>query len=414
MFNPTLYLVAIAIFLVGSAFFSGMEAAIFSLSRFRIKTLLFENRRGARTLARLKKESRSTLAAILLANLIVNTAASSIAAILLIRFTADHRIPLFFSYLIDSVLMTSLLLVVGEITPKVITIANPEFFALRFGGIVRLVTRLFRPFTAFSEFGVRRFFPVREARGITDEEIKFMLGEAKKYNVLDESEERFSCQILKFGRIQVREIMTPRTKTVGIGTDADRAKALELVRKNRHSRICVFDPKGEVSGVLYAKDLFSLPGPGNQRLVSEIMREPYFVPETKRIDSLLEEFRKKGVHFSVVVDEFGSFSGVITLEDILESLFGEIVDEYETTEDLPYRRTGDGAYVFDGDISVNEIRQLLGDRFSGSGNERLAALILQHLGRFPKQGEQFSLGDFELLVEEVRNREIRLVRIKKA
>jgi putative hemolysin len=413
MFNLTWYLTAIAVFLTGSAFFSGMEAAIFSLSRFRIKTLLFENRRGARTLAWLMKESRSTLASILLGNLIVNTAASSIAAIILTRFTVAHRVPAFFSFVIESVLMTSLLLIVGEITPKVIAIANPEFFALRFGGIIRFVTGLFRPFTLLSELGARRFFPVRETHPITDEEIKFMLNEAKKYSVLDESEERVGYQILRFGRIKVREIMTPRTKTVGISADAELTSALDLVRKNRHSRICVFDPKGEVIGVLYAKDLFAIAAPEKVRSVAEIMREPYFVPDTKQVDSLLEEFRKKGVHFSVVVDEFGSFAGVITLEDILESLFGEIVDEYETAEDLPYRRTADGAYVFSGDISLNEIRQLVGDLFPGPGNERLSAVILQQLGHFPERGARLQIGHFELVVEEVRNREIRSVRVRR-
>lgn len=413
MFNPTLYIIAVGLFLIGSAFFSGMEAAIFSLSRFRIKTLLFENRRGARTLAWLKKESRATLASILLGNLIVNTAASSIAAIILIRVTNLYRISHFLSFMIETVLMTSLLLLVGEITPKVIAIANPEFFALRFGGVIRMITRLFHPFTALTELGARRFFPVREMHGITDGEIKYMLNEAKKYSVLEESEERFGYQILKFGRIKVREIMTPRTKTAGISADSDLVKALEMVRKNRHSRICVFDPKGEVVGVLYAKDLFSLSAPSTIHSVSEIMREPYFVPDTKQIDSLLEEFRKKGIHFSVVVNEFGSFLGVITLEDILESLFGEIVDEFETAEDLPFRRTADGAYVFSGDISVNEIRQLLGEFFPGPGNERLSAVILQHLGRFPERGARLRLGDFELVIEEIRNREIRSVRVRK-
>jgi len=413
MFNPTWYLTAFAVFLAGSAFFSGMEAAIFSLSRFRVKTLLFENRPGARTLAWLKKESRATLASILLGNLIVNTAASSIAAIILTRFTAAPRVSGFLSFAIETILMTSLLLIVGEITPKVITIANPELFALRFGGIIRFVTRLFRPFTILSEFWARRFFPVRDTHIITDAEIKYMLNEAKRYSVLDESEERFGYQILRFGRIKVREIMTPRTKVVGIGVDAEYAGALELVRKNRHSRICVFDPKGEVIGVLYAKDLFSVADPDKVRSVSEIMREPYFVPETKQVDSLLEEFRKKGMHISVVVDEFGSFSGVITLEDILESLFGEIVDEYETVEDMPYRRTADGAYVFSGDISINEIRQLVGDGFPGPGNERLAAVILQRLGHFPQRGARLQIGDFELVVEEVRSREIRSVRVRR-
>jgi putative hemolysin len=414
MVNSYFYLGAIAVLLAGSAFFSGMETAIFSLSRFRVKTLLFENRPGARAIDQLKKDSRSTLTVILLGNLIVDIAASSIAAILLTQITVAHHIRPAVAFIADSVLMTSLLLLFGEITPKVIAIANPEFFAVRLGGIVSLIVRIFRPFTVLSGFFIDRFVPGRETRAITDDEIRYMLNEARQFGVLDESEERFGYQILKFGKMIVREIMTPRTKTVGIGADADLGQALELIRRTRHSRIGVYDSKGEVIGVLYAKDLFSISGPLADRRVGEIMREPYFVPETKRIDNLLEEFRKKGVHFGVVVDEFGAFSGFVTLEDVLESLFGEIVDEYDTADDLPYRRSSDDAYVFSGDITVNEIRRLLGEQFPGPGRERLSALILDQLGRFPRKGDRFRMGDFEVVVEEIRNRQIRSVRVIKS
>ncbi len=412
MVNPLLIAFAILVCLTGSAFFSGMEAAVFSMSRFRIKTLLIENRPGARTLERLKANSHITLGGMLFGNLLVNTAASTLAALLVNALVMDWPVPPALLFIVDSVLMTSVLLVCGEITPKTITIADPQRYALRFGFLLSILIAPFRPLTVLLNHFFHHIIPHREPHLVTDEEIKYMLTEAKHSGIVDEREERFAYQIMKFGRIAVREIMTPRIKVAGVSAEAEIEKVLTLIRRTRHSRICVFDASREVVGVLYAKDLFPDAALIRVKSSSDLMREPYYVPETKHIDSLLEEFRKKGIHFAVVVDEFGSFTGVVTLEDILESLFGEIIDEYEPVPELPYQKIDEHTYVFAGDTGINDLRQVFGDQFPGEDGERLAGIILRHLGRFPRRKEAMVLGRFTLTVDDTRNREIRRVTIK--
>jgi len=411
--NAFIYIILICVFLLLSAFFSGMEAAIFSISRFRVKTLIFENRKGARALEKIKKEPGKTLASILLSNLLLNIGASSIAAIILTQAINTYSINATWSFIIGSIIMTSLILILSDTTPKVIAISNAEFFALRFSRIIGFISGIFNPISSFAEELIRRIAPTKSHHPISDKEIKFMLNEAKKFNVLDEREEQYGYQILKFGRMKVSEVMTPRTKVVGIDSDADLSTAKELIKKTRHSRIVVYDKSGEICGSLYAKDLFLKSQSPTVKIVEDLVREPYIIPETKLVDNLLAEFRKKGIHFGVVVDEYGDFSGVITLEDILESLFGEIIDEYDSIADLSFRKVAPDTFLFTGDISIAEVNQILRAILFDDEGERLAAMILKHLGRFPEEKERFCIGNFEVAVEEIRNQAIRKVLIKK-
>ena len=413
MSNLVIYLIIVFIFLFFSAFFSGMEAAIFSLSRFRIRTLVFEGRIGSATLERLREKSVRTLASLLLANLLVNVGASSVAAIILVQLVARYKLNATLSFIIEVIVMSSFLLIIGEITPKVITISNAESFALRFGNIVAYVSKIFNPISSLMEALSHWILGQRKtAEVISDKEIKLMLGEAKKFNVLEDGEVAFAHQLLKFSKMKVSEIMTPRSKVVGIDFESSIEETGQTVARSKHSRICVFDKKGDVVGMVYAKDLFLSP-PDKPDNLKALMREPYVIPETKLLDSLLSEFRKKGVHIAVVVDEFGSFAGIITLEDVLESLFGEIVDEYDELGDLPFRLITPTSYSFHGNISIGEVAQVLGVEPFADGNERLSAFILGHLKNIPKAKEKINLGNLEIVVERVRNRTIEKVLIKK-
>jgi len=415
--NIVSYILLIILFLILSAFFSGMEAAIFSISRFRIKSLLFENAKGATTLNRLRINSGKTLAAILLANLLVNIAASSTAAVILVHIISEFKTSASLFWTLEVILMTSLLLIFGEITPKVIALSNAEFFALKFSNIINFIANLFSPISHFLEILANRitFYPTSGRRVIQDEEIKHMLTEAKKFKVLDENEVKFSYQILKFGKKRVSEIMTPRQKVVGIKLHAPLDEAKLVISSSKHSRICVFDKKENVVGILYAKDVFinQYNKERKNKSLKDLMRKPYIVPETKQIENLLEEFRKMGIHISVIVDEFGDFSGIVTLEDILESLFGEIVDEYDGISDLPYRKLSTNTYIFDGDISIGEIARILNIEPFKEERERLSAVILEHFGKFPKEGDTFQISNLEIVVEEISGKTIEKVLIKK-
>lgn len=414
-----LYFVLIVIFLVLSAFFSGIEAAIFSLSRFRIKTLIYEERKGAQTLDRLKKESGKTLAAILLANLLVNIAASSVGAIILIQVTANSRINTTLSFIVYFLIMTSLLLIFGEITPKTIAFSNAEYLSLKFGKIISIISYVFRPISSLMMVFTKAIIskqPPEDHTAISDEEIRIMLSEAKKCSVLDEREEKFGYQILQFGKMRVNDIMTPRYKVVGVAVDASLQDVRETMVSEKHSRICVFNKNHDVVGILYAKNVFinHMNSKANEELtVKELMRDPYIVPETKLIDNLLSEFRRNGIHISIIVDEFGSFSGIVTLEDILESLFGEIVDEYDEVTDFPYKKLGVNRYIFDGDISIGELASVLEIEAFADERERLSGFILNHFGKIPNEKESIKLPGLKIEIKEMRDRIIERVLIEK-
>lgn len=409
---------AIVFFLGSSAFFNGMEAAIFSISRFRVKTLLFEKRKGAKTLDRMKSMPGRTLSTLLLAGMLVNVAASSVAALVLLNVIRRYGLDTTVSFIIEFVLMTSIILIFGEIAPKIVAMANAEILALRFGKVIELLAWFFAPVSRAMESIMRRVLGPRldrEPDAISDKEIKLMLSEAKRFKVLDEGEEEFGYQILKFGKMTVSQIMTSRQKVVGIDIEAGLEQAEKVINEQKHSRICVFDAKGDVAGILYAKDLFlhRVRKTNAAKSIRDMMREVYVVPETKHVDSLLAEFRQKGIHMSIVVDEFGNFTGIVTLEDILESLFGEIVDEYDEVTDLPYEKVSPRTYRFEGDVSISDVVRVLHIEPFAPESERLSGYILGHFGRIPAEKERIALTNIELTVEMVRDRKIEKVLVRK-
>ncbi|MGB7053765.1 MAG: hemolysin family protein [bacterium] len=416
MTNLLIYSFIIVIFLGFSAFFSGMEAAIFSISRFRIKTLLFEKRVGADTLEKIKREPGKTLAAILLANLLVNVGASSVGAVILIQLIQQYHLDATMAFIIEFIAMTSLILVFGEIAPKTIAISNAERLALRFGKYIEYVSLFFSPVSRTMERFMQRVLgpqTTRRTDTISDKEIKLMLSEAKQLRVLDEGEEEFGFQILNFGKMTVSQVMTPRQKVVGVPVTASIDDAQEIIKTQKHTRICVFDEHDEVIGILYAKDLFmNQISTGGPKVIKELMRELYVVPETKHLDNLLGEFRKKGIHISIVVDEYGNFTGIVTLEDILESLFGEIIDEYDEVSDLPYEKLSADTFLFEGDITIGELSRILRIEPFAEEGERLAGYVLSHFGKIPNERDKIQLANIELTIEEIHDRIIEKVLVR--
>lgn len=417
----TLYIVALFIFLGMSAFFSGMEAALFSISRFRVKTLVSEERRSARTLERLKSEPGTTLASILLANLLVNIAATSIGALIMVHVVETYRVNTTVSFILQMFVMTSLLLILGEITPKTIAITHAERFSLRFSRVIAVVSFIFRPVSRFMEMLAKQIIQLQKGSGretVSDKEIQLMLSEAKEFKILDDGEERFGYQILKFGKVTVGEIMTPRHKVVGVDVHTDIEEIKRTIITQKHSRVCIFDEKDDIIGVLYAKDLFvqELNNDVSPRDVRAIMREPYIVHESQHVDNLLVEFRKQGIHFAAVVDEYGYFTGIVTLEDILESLVGEIVDEYDRHDelpDVPYRKVSRDTYVFEGDISIGELASILDIEPFADEGERLSGYLFDHFKRVPRENEQIRVNDLEITIENIHDRTIEKVVIKR-
>lgn len=317
-----LHLFLMSIFILCSAYFSGMEAAIFSISKFRVKSLLFENIRGAKVLARLKDDSGKTLSTLLLLNDLVNIGASSMATIVISNLLLKYNLRPVFFYIFEVFLMASILLIFGEITPKTIALNNAEFFSLKFGFILEILNKLTMPFTKFTECLVHLILPQKRIVSVSEDDIRIMLAEAKKLNILNESEEQLGYRLLKFSRTMVEEIMVAKDRVVFVDLNSTIDQAMEIMKKAGHTRICVID-NNKVIGILYAKDLLFQRSKLDLS-VTKVMRAPFIVLNIKPIDELLVEFRRKGIHFGIVCDKQNNFLGIITLNDVLKYLFGEI------------------------------------------------------------------------------------------
>lgn len=316
-------IILILILLICSAFFSGMEAAIFSITKFRVKSLLSENIKGARSLARVKENPGKTLSTLLLLNDFVNIGASSVAAVVISQIFIQYRLNPVFFVVLEIFLMTFILLMFGEITPKTIALNNAEPFGLNLSFIINFLNQITLPFTSLTGKIVHLIIPQRKVVVTSEADIRTMLAEAKKMHILDENEEQLGYQILKFGRALVEEVMIPAPQVIGLEADKTLFDAMQIIKKSGHSRIVVYDNKNKVVGVLHAKDILSQNLPLEKK-ISDVMRKPFFVLKNNPIDELLTEFRKKAVHFSVVMDENNSFLGIVTLNDVFKYLFGEI------------------------------------------------------------------------------------------
>ncbi len=396
--------------LVASAFFSSSETAYFSISPLRSARL-----GQAKLVQRLLKSRDKLLGTILSGNLVVNVAASSLWTTLLIiasqhwGWDQGQLLP------IGAASMVVMLLAVGEITPKLVAIRIPMTLARIYAPVLLFFTWIFTPLTwalnALSRLLLRR--RRKEKPFPTDEEVKTMIEMAVRYGILRKEEEQIMENLVDLGERTVTEVMTPRVEMHALPVDTTRSRALAYVKRTHKSRYPVYrDTTDEIAGVLYTKDLLLAPP---RTSLKKILREPVFVPESKALSELLEELRRSDQHIAIVADEFGGIAGIVTLEDILEAIFGEIVDEYDSTRaETPYEKLGAARFLVDGDIDLATLNQLFDEAFAEAEDEfdRLSELIAHELGHIPEKGEVLSYQGFDFLIKKVKGLRIEKVLIQ--
>lgn len=401
-----------ALLLVASGFASGSEIAFFSLSPNDVAEL-DEERDCDRKIIKLREESERTLATILITNNFVN-----VTIIMLLNYVIasviDFGQAYWLQFLCITVLLTFLLLLFGEIIPKVYSRISPLKFCRRVVNGIMFARQLFWPVeTLLLESGLIAGKIVQSKKHVISvDELGHALEITDKEDIKDEKD--MLQGIIRFSDEMVREIMTSRQDIVDIDIRTSFADVLKCVVDNNYSRIPVYqDSVDNIRGVLYIKDLLPHIGkPANFRWQS-LIRPAYFVPETKKIDDLLHEFQVNKVHIAVVVDEFGGTSGIITLEDILEEIVGEINDEYDE-EDMQYVKLSYNSYVFEGKTKLVDFSRLLGlddDFFDEDIDaDTIAGLMLELKGDFPSIHEKFKYKNvtFEVLKKEQR----RISRVK--
>jgi putative hemolysin len=408
--------VILIILLIASALMSGSEVAYFSLSPADLKKLKASRDKNAQTVLKLYNMPERLLSTILVANNTVNIAVVIISAFISTRLFDFSNSPVL-GFIIQVLVITFLLLFFGEIMPKIYASKYVLKTALFMSVPLLVLQKLFRPVTSLlilsSSFFRRRTIHSHKNLSMND------LSDALELTTEDfHDDEKILKGIVKFGNINVSAIMCPRVDVMAIDIKSGFCQVINKIIDSGFSRIPVYSGSfDDVKGILYAKDVLPYSGNPDSFKWQALIRPPYFVPETKKINDLLKEFQIKKMHMAIVIDEYGGTSGIVTLEDILEEIVGEIGDEGDDEQTL-FRKIDERTYIFEGKVLLNDfcrIYNIEGDRFEEirGESETLAGLILEVTGEIPQNGRKITINEFTFIIESADKRRIREIRVIK-
>ena len=293
---------------------------------------------------------------------------------------------------------------------------DPEGWLFRWNGFIRVSTSLFAPLSSLSLLLSREKSPSGEVTTmVTEDDLKTLVDVGQQDGVLEQEESKMIQAIFRLGDTLTREIMVPRIDVQALEIGTSLSDAVDTLLKTGFSRLPVYEETiDNILGLLYAKDLLQIWRDGNEyaEIRQELLRKAYFVPEAKKVDELLGEMQGRHVHMAIVVDEYGGVAGLVTLEDIIEEIFGEIQDEYDE-EEQPYIQVDDGEYIFRGRIDLDDFNEIMDCDLPSNDADTLSGFIYTRLGHVPEVGERVAQGDLLLTVEQVTNHRIRKVRAQR-
>ena len=399
-----------------SAFASASEIAYFSLSPSDLSELSEERTEQDKAINMLRDDSERTLATILITNNFVNVTIIMLCNYIFTSLVCFGEKAYWLQFLIVTVLLTFLLLLFGEIIPKVYSREDPLAFCRRSVSGILFFRRLFWVFESIllrSGFLASKVIK-NDQQILSVDELEHALELTDKNDIKEE--QKMLQGIVRFGDETVREVMTSRQDIVALNINSPFSDVLKSIIENNYSRIPVYQNNDDnIKGVLYIKDLLPHLAKPTSFKWQTLMRPPHFVPETKRLDDMMKDFKENKVHIAIVVDEFGGTSGLITLEDILEEIVGEINDEYDE-EDTSYSKLNYNTYVFDGKTLLSDVTKILevdDDYFSEieGDADSLAGLLLEIKGDFPTMHERIEYRNFMFEILKVDGRRISKVKI---
>lgn len=415
-------LAIIFVLLLGSAFFSGSEVALFSLDRKNLESGLDKSGIIYRYLTNLINFPRRLLVTILVGNTLVNVAVSIVAVSLAIDISIHTQVSLDIVLAIQIVIITILILLFGELFPKIIASKNPLQFAKMIAIPLNYCSIVIYPvaelITEIIKLSSSRLSYDKSKSVLTKEELIDLANIGKEKGTIEEDEHSLISSIVSFTGLSVNEVMTPRVDIKAVSVDDDYKKIVSLITNSGHSRIPVYkDNIDEIIGIVFAKDL--LPFVKNTDLVNSfsiqsIIKKPLFVPETKLISDLLKEFQEKKIHLAIVVDEYGGTAGLISLEDIIEEVVGDIWDEFDKEENQLIK-ISDNQYVALGKTKLDEINNSLSVNIvvEDDDYDTLGGYILNKAGSIPKENFAFIEFNLRFTVKEIQNKRIKKVIIEK-
>lgn len=404
-------LVIIFFLLIMSAFFSSSETALTMANKVRLKALADEGNRRAKTALRVLEDYGKMLTAILIGNNIVNIAASSIATIFATRISISVGV-------VTSIL-TVAILIFAEIVPKNISTVKSENLALAFAGIINVLMTLLTPVIFLVDIfakGIMKLLRIdtNEKNAMTESELRTYLDVSHEDGVIEDEEKEMIINVFDFGDSVAKDIMIPKVEIVFIEKDSTFEEVLSKYKEHMYTRYPVYDATSDnILGVINVKDLL-LVEDTNTFKIEAVMRPAYFTFEYKKTADLLPEMRAKAETVAFVLNEYGSFEGMVTLEDLLEEIVGEIRDEYDDREDLGIKKMEENAYLVEGSMKLDDINDEIGTTLSSENYDSIGGLVIDYLeDRLPEDGETIKTDDgIEIRVLGVDQNRIQKVVIK--
>lgn len=405
------FIMVVALILCGIA--SASETAFTSVSRIKLKNLVEEGDKRAADIERMLAQPNDYLTTILIVNNVAVIIASSMATVLALRFSTS------FGELLSTVVISLVVLIFCEITPKTAAVQNPMRWARALYPLVRGASWLLHPIVVVlskvTNFLVRMLGgQVKHGPFVTEEELRLLVTVGEEEGVLEEEETEMIHSIFEFADTTVREVMVPRIDMVTLESDATVNDAIDLAMQGGFSRIPVFEESiDNIIGVLYTKDMLKQLREGHESMpIRTLVRQAYFVPETKKLDDLLREIRQRRIHMVIVIDEYGSVAGLVTIEDLVEEIVGDIRDEYDRDENL-YEKINQYEYIVDAKMSIDEFNELMETELQNEDYDTLGGFLYAQLDKIPVPDDTISFENLTFTVMETRGRRITKVRVER-
>ena len=406
--------IPLLVVLIGlSGFFSGLEVALVGVRMAKVEQMVKDKVKGSTSLLKLKKNPSRMMASVNLGNNLVNVASTAIATDIALKIFGNDGLAIVIG------IMTFLILVFGEITPKTYCNANAPKIAARYSRILLAFSYAFYPIVRMLESITKGIIRLTGSSdnppGLTEDEIKGVIDQGLKDKAIEKQESELVHGALNFDDIVIRSVMTPRTKMFTLNSKKILFEALPEINNSGFSRIPVYSENSDnIIGIVHVRDVLkSLEHDEKVISLESIMREPVFVSQEKMVSDLLKEMQGRQTHMAIVVDEFGGVEGCVTLEDLLEEIVGEIHDEKDTVQEI-FQSEGNDTILTDGDIEIDKINDIFKTSIpEGDDYSRLNGLLHEKLRDIPKEGDKIEIGSLRIIIEKVSKNKPDKIRIEK-
>lgn len=405
--------IILALLICASAFFSATETAYTSVNKIRIKNMAAEGNKKAEKTLKILDRFDALLSTLLIGNNIVNITSASIATVLFTKWLGGDK-----GVTVSTIVMTLLVLVFGEITPKSLAKEMPEKFAMAAMPIVKVLMVVLTPFNII--FGawkklLGKVVHIGKKQGVTEEELMTMIDEVEQEGVLDQNESDLLRSAIEFNDVNVEEILTHRVDMIAIDAEDSIEEILEAFRDHPYSRLPVYrETVDNIVGILHEQDFMMMLHEGKQSIMDAV-QPALFVQESMKISDLLRVLQKDNVHMAIVLDEFGGTTGIVTMEDILEELVGEIYDEHDTKEENLFNWVDENTCIVNGNADLDDLFEEMKFQEDPDAYESntISGWVMEKLDRLPQEGDSFVFENYDVQVTKMEERRVMEIRIQR-